>query len=44
MWRWLYGDGYTAVDVVTTAVITGDGAAKVCKVVGSCDRLYSDEC
>ena len=28
-----YGDGYAAVDVVKTAVITGDGAAKVCEVV-----------
>ena len=33
-----------AVDVVKTAVITGDGAAKVSKVVGSCHRLCSDEC
>ena len=36
--------GYAAVDVVKTAVITGDGAAKVCEVVGRCDRLCSDEC
>ena len=27
-----------------TAVITGDGAAKVSEVVGRCDRLCSDEC
>ena len=27
-----------------TAVITGDGAAKVCEVVGRYDRLWSDEC
>ena len=32
------------VDVIKTAVVTGDGAAKVCKVVGRCDRLSSDEC
>ena len=38
------GDGYAAVDVVKTAVITGDGAAKVREVVGLCDRLCSDEC
>ena len=38
------GDGYAAVDVVKTAVITGDGAANVCEVVGRCDRLCSDEC
>ena len=31
-------------DVVKTAVITGVGAAKVCDVVGRCDRLCSDEC
>ena len=28
---------------VKTAVITGDGAARVCTVVGSCDR-FPDEC
>ena len=27
------GDGNAAVDVVETAVITGDGAANVCEVV-----------
>ena len=44
---WYYGrcgDHYAAVDVVKTGVITGDGAAKVCEVVGRCDRLCSDEC
>ena len=32
------------IDFVITAVVTGDGAAKVCEVVGRCDRLCSDEC
>ena len=36
--------GYAAVDVVKTAVITGDRAAKASEVVGRCDRLCSDEC
>ena len=38
------GDGDSVVDVVKIAVITGAGAAKVCEVVGHCDRLCSDEC
>ena len=33
-----------AVDVINTAIVSGDGAAKVCEVVGRCDRLGSDEC
>ena len=37
-------DGDAAGEVVKTAVITSDGAAKVCEVVGRCDRLCSDEC
>ena len=32
-----------AVDIIITAVVTGDGAAKVCEVVGHCDRFRSDE-
>ena len=31
------GDDYSAVDVVITVVVTGDGAANVCEVVGRCD-------
>ena len=38
------GNDYAAVDVVITAVVAGDGVAKVCEVVGRCVRLCSDEC
>ena len=34
----------TFVIIVITALVTGDGAAKVCEVVGRCDSLCSDEC
>ena len=43
-WSTRCDDGYASIDVVKTSVITGGGSVKVCKVVGRCDRLCSDEC